>query len=336
MSKGMQSNTSPDGTMRLAVERFQTRMESSNRQFLQDRIDEIEAMHLSTEEEKLREMRLFWPDVGIRSCPNHWSDHAPRGIIRRALEEGNVSRLEDVKTLYHELMDGIIPPTLATDEWRQMFLETAQNVCNKAAEHDEDEDEDISIPICEELGHFIKYANGVQDPDFRRSGICPWEPVPLIGIREYAFPDRPTVQPLLSPDLAESREKLKEYLKENLLDDAFIQGTVDSDLEVKVGFRTGLGSRQEHDEWYSTYLYCRRCEDDSDRSHKDWAWRVVILHADGDNPTPLYGRKPRFDSIPEFLEWYSSWMDHFDSNRLPRNVRCFYGNDDVSSDGDEL
>jgi hypothetical protein len=39
--------------MRLAVDRFRTRMESANRQFLQDRIDEIEAMHLSTEKGKI-------------------------------------------------------------------------------------------------------------------------------------------------------------------------------------------------------------------------------------------------------------------------------------------
>lgn len=304
MSEGKQSDTDPGETMRLAVVRFRTRMESANRQFLQDRIDEIEAMHLSTEAEKLREMSDYWPDLGVQSDPDAWYDDAPRDFIRQLRETGNVSRLEDVKTLYHEYMDGIIPPTLVTDEWRQMYLETLQSVCNEAAEHSEDDDEHIPIPICEELGHFIKYANGVQDPNFRRSGIPEWKPVPEIGIRTFAFPDRLTVQPLLSPDLAASRERIKEYLRARILEDNFIQGIVDSDLEVKVGFQTGVGSRREHREWYSAYLYCRRYEDDSDDeedsdlSHKDWAWRVVIFHADGDNPTPLYGRKPRFDSIP--------------------------------------
>lgn len=47
------SDAGLDETMRLAVERFRAKMESSNRQFLQDRIDEIEAMGLATEEEKL-------------------------------------------------------------------------------------------------------------------------------------------------------------------------------------------------------------------------------------------------------------------------------------------
>lgn len=51
------------------------------------------------------------------------------------------------------------------------------------------------------------------------------------------IPDRLTVQPLLSPALAASRERLKEYLRADLLDDRFIRGVVDSDLEVKVGFQ---------------------------------------------------------------------------------------------------
>lgn len=45
----------------------------------------------------------------------------------------------------------------------------------------------------------------------------------------------------------------------------------------------------------------------TDHSHKDWAWRVVVSDAEGvDNPMTVYGQKPRFDSIVEFLDWYSS------------------------------
>lgn len=40
------SDADPDETMRLAVERFRTKMESSSQRFLQDRINEIEAMGL--------------------------------------------------------------------------------------------------------------------------------------------------------------------------------------------------------------------------------------------------------------------------------------------------
>ena len=204
-------------------------------------------------------------------------------------------------------MDGILAPTLPTDEWRQMFLETVESVSNEAAFRDEeDEDDDFHIPICHDLGHFIKYANGVDDPDFRKSGISEFRPVPFIGFEEYAFKDHPAVLAMPAPDITSHREILRSDLLESLCDEAFIEGIIDEDLEVKVGFRTGTGCHREHPRWHSAYLYCRRYVEDSDPSHKDWAWRVVVFHADGDNPTELYGRKPRFNSIVEFLDWYSS------------------------------
>lgn len=40
----------------------------------------------------------------------------------------------------------------------------------------------FEIPLCHELGSFIKYADGVQDPDFWRSGIARFRPCrPLIS-----------------------------------------------------------------------------------------------------------------------------------------------------------
>jgi hypothetical protein len=166
----MQSpDADPAETMRLAVERFRTKMETSNRRFLQDRIDEIEAMGLSTEEEKLNKMWVYWHDLGAGG-EESWNDWAAPDSVRQSRETRAVTRLKDVNSIFHQYMDGIIPPTLPTDEWRQMFLEVVESVCNEAAAQDEDS-EDFRIPMCHELGHFIKYANGVQDPDFRASGI---------------------------------------------------------------------------------------------------------------------------------------------------------------------
>ncbi|GFF36037.1 hypothetical protein IFM61606_05224 [Aspergillus udagawae] len=312
------STADADEIMRLAVERFRIKMESSNRQFLQDRIEEIEAMNLPTEEEKLVKMRPYWPNLGIKG-EDSWNDCAPIGPVRQSREERNVTRLADVKTVYHEYMDGIQPPRLLTEEWRQMYLDTVQSVCDEAAFRDE-EDEDFSIPLCHELGSFIKYASGVQDPDFRRSGIAPFGPVFVSETQDYAFKDNPAVLALPPPNIFEARESLKYYLQEFLCDESFVAGTVDEDLEVRVGFLTGTGCRCGHDKWHSAYLYCRRFVEDSDPSHKDWAWRVVIFHADGENPTMLNGRKPRFDSIPEFLEWYSSWLEHSDLDQIRKDV----------------
>lgn len=321
----------PAETMRLAVERYRTKMESSNRRFLQDRIDEIEAMGLSTEEEKLNEMWVYWHDLGAGG-EESWNDWAAPDSVRQSRETRAVTRLKNVNSIFHQYMDGIIPPTLVTDEWRQMSLEVVESVCNEAAAQDEDS-EDFRILMCHELGHFIKYANGVQDPDFRASGICPFRPVSCIGIRQYAFPDRPAVLALPSPDISASQEILKESLQKDILNDDFIQGIVDKDLEVKVGFDTGLGCRRAHDEWHSAYLYCRS-DDESATTLKDWAWRVVIFRADGENPTTLYGPEPRFDSIPEFLDWYSSWLDYVDMDEVRKSVSGLWGDDDGPSDSE--
>jgi hypothetical protein len=314
----------PDEIMRLAVERFRAEMESSNRRFLQDRIDEIEAMGLATEKEKLDKMSCYWSGLGKNM--GRWNDTAPPDTIRRARETSIVTRLEDINSIFHQYIDGIIPPTLPTNEWREMYLEVIQNMCNEAAVRD-DEDEDFQIPKCVELGNFIKYADGVKDPDFRCSGICEFRPVPTVGVKSYAFPDHPAVLALPAPDISTSRELLKDYFKDDIFDETFIQGIVDEDLEVKVGFETGLGCRQDHDEWRSAYLYCRS-DDEAAATLKEWAWRVVVFHADGENPATLYGRQPRFDSIPDFLDWYSSWLDYVDMDEVRRAVLGLEGDED--------
>ncbi|KAE8360785.1 hypothetical protein BDV27DRAFT_161350 [Aspergillus caelatus] len=107
-------------------------------------------------------------------------------------------------------------------------------------------------------------------------------------------------------------------VRENLEDDGI------SDL---AGVITGTGYVDEYPQWYSTYLYCRRRVDvDENKVNtpnapniQNWGWRVVFVEAEPASPlTPLvlYGRKPRFDSIPEFLDWYWTWPDHLDARGL--------------------
>ncbi|KAJ5912098.1 uncharacterized protein N7473_001401 [Penicillium subrubescens] len=225
-------------------------------------------------------------------------------------------------------MDGIIPSSLITDEWRQAYLEVLKEVRDEAVvrmrqeQSDEEEEDDekeeeevVDIPLCHELGLFLKYANGIQDPDFRSSGICPFEPVPAVGITEYAFSER---------------ANLEDYI----LDKANVDAYVDEDPDVKVGFLTGTGWRAQHDEWYSAYLYYHQEEDSRspDPSLKDWAWRVCVFHAGLENSTALYGQYPRFNSLPEFLDWYSSWLEFVDMKVVKKNVRRHWGDDDYDSD----
>lgn len=77
------------------------------------------------------------------------------------------------------------------------------------------------------------------------------------------------------------RSAVEHYIEECPVDLAW--GIIDEDLEVKIGFQTGTGCKQEggiwHGEWHSAYIYCRRFVEDNDPGHNDWAWRVVIYHA---------------------------------------------------------
>lgn len=87
-----------DETMRQAIERFRTRMEAANRKFLQDRVNEIEAKGLTTEEEKLFEMRSYrglW-DLGVGGVAVFGSPDVPPELVREAHELRQVTRLAEV------------------------------------------------------------------------------------------------------------------------------------------------------------------------------------------------------------------------------------------------
>lgn len=112
----------------------------------------------------------------------------------------------------------------------------------------------VDIPLCHELGVFLQYANGIQDPDFSSSGICPFEPVPPVGIQD-AFPKRAVRSDALpTSKFLTSRFLMKEYLEDSILDKTNIDPYVDEDLEAKVDFLNGTGCRAHHEN--GTVLIC--------------------------------------------------------------------------------
>ncbi|KAB8275850.1 hypothetical protein BDV30DRAFT_236103 [Aspergillus minisclerotigenes] len=335
-----------DENMRQAIERFRTRMAAANRMFIRQRIDEIEARGLATEKEKLDQMRdyRYFENLGT-------GGEAEWGTAETRSKENRIRQttwLADVPTLEDALLvefDGVIrlPMFRQTEQWRQIYLDTLQQVFQRQADDwaaEEGDEAPGPIPPCHELGLFLKYAQGVRDPDFRHSGIALFEPGFTTGVTDRDLEgldpsqERNKVQELLSQDRTRLRERLEQdKLEPELINRALIEGLVDDDLEVKAGFVTGTGYCGEYPEWYSAYLYCRRCVDDEDDDEEDkgltdktehalnledWAWRVVFFEASIENPRVLYGLKARFDSIPEFLDWYSSWLDHLDARGLLR------------------
>ncbi|GKZ20833.1 hypothetical protein AbraIFM66951_004100 [Aspergillus brasiliensis] len=335
-----------DETMRQAVERFRTRMAAANRQFVQECIDEIDGRGLATEKEKIHKMKN-WRQFASLDQDGEAGDSDPvarriRNQFRQTRELAAVPALlaEDTRPLF--AMDGVHPPQLHTPEAREMFLDTLQDVFQRQAEEwAAAEGEDLGsepIPRCEELGRLLQYAHVVEDPDFRHSGIAPFEAgLWVLQGRYESLPDLDTQEQRdqyhaqVRRGCARLREKLEgEY--SDLINKAQILAYPDEDLEVRAGVIMGTGYVGEYPEWHSAYLYCRKYPDEDMEgiefhdegipdapNIREWGWRVVFMESEVlpiHEPHVLYGRKPRFDSIPEFLDWYASWWDRLDARGM--------------------
>ncbi|KAL4910279.1 hypothetical protein BDW74DRAFT_173735 [Aspergillus multicolor] len=365
------TNTRADEAMRPAVERFRTRMFSANTKFIQDRIAEIEARGCATETEKRSRLCFYrymdylkWDDDDPAiSTSDPEKIRLPSGT---SLSDIDVPAILKALPYYPELYaDGVLPPLLRTDAWRQMYVDTLQRAFQRQADEwvpggtsglwERTPLEPLTIPPCDELALFLTYAGGVSDPDFRYAEIAPFNPSLGAGIPEHELrrlSEDEIRERYADPEfLDHERERLTERLEDHSWNSDLINESqlgeilVDDDLEIRAGFVTGQrwNSRHEGPEWFSAYLYCRLWPDDSDdeeeeedRSHtaiqtenpdkneeiqdaaniRDWGWRVVFFRGKVGNPTPLYGRRARFDSIPEFLDWYASWAEHLDARGL--------------------
>ncbi|KAJ5700459.1 hypothetical protein N7536_003472 [Penicillium majusculum] len=317
--------------MRLAIARFRSRMAAANKKFFQDRLKEIEEKGLATEEDKREQLR--------------------HGSIIRIPPQTPVKDL-DIPAILNALpsyapVDGVQSPLLRSDQWRQMYLDTVQRVCQQqvdeiVAEDDEDrdvactwhKDRPMTIPPCDELALFLKYAQGVADVDFRLSGIAPFTPAWSVGVRDEeleGLDERQRRDKSADPELLKREQEQLQRLLEYELEDKTLRAFIDDDLDIRAGFIADIRFHKRHacPAWYCAYVYCQLMMDDDEdeNKHKDediqdaanikeWWWRVVFFKAEADNPTPLYGRKARFDSIPEFLDWYASWLDHLDARAL--------------------
>ncbi|PYI00049.1 hypothetical protein BO71DRAFT_414974 [Aspergillus ellipticus CBS 707.79] len=301
----MATASDADATMQQALDQFRARMGAASRQFIQDRVAEIEARGIATEQEKILRM--------ADRCNLEALDTDDQRLAEIPAPVESASPLLS--------MDGVYPTRLYTDEARQIYLDTLQEVFQRQAEEwaaAEGEDPPGPIPRCDELGRFLRYAQGVIDPDFRRSGVAPFE----VGLYVMSKPE----DMVLAEDLesSEQRERYHERI-------SMIAGP-DCDMEVRAGLGMGEAYVGHYPKLYSAYLYCRQRPDDGEDEDvldededvpdapniQEWGWRVVFMEFGGDAycGQVLYGRKPRFDSIPEFLDWYASWPDYLDARGI--------------------
>jgi len=240
-------------------------MRSSNIKFLNDRADEIQKMELS-EDQRLRIFRRF--------LVSH--DH---GRFK------SLSSLQEARELVSSQgiwLDGIQPPRLKNAEQSRQFIRAFTAVMNEENESDQ------AIPPPPDLGTFLRFANGVEDPDFRGDAICEWAPGP-----DSTFEPNDVLE---NTDI----EEFKRHVRGAMIDDDD-SSKISYELDVKAGIRTGEKLRF-HETWWSFYLYC--CPRIPLGVKPGWGWRIFFTTTSTAADDELV-----WDSIPDFLNWYGSWAD---------------------------
>ncbi|PYH78655.1 hypothetical protein BO82DRAFT_247549, partial [Aspergillus uvarum CBS 121591] len=347
-----------DKAMHEALTRFRRRMLTATRAFIQSRIAEVEARDPTAPDKKKIQRMAEWRHCDWNPEPDRWDEGKP------------YLQMVDDDAVPGRRMDGIYPTQLRTETARQIYLDMLQGVFQRQAEAraaTEGGEHPGVIPRCEELGRFLRHAHEVRDPDLRQSGVAGFaaglyihfEDEELEGIGEEREDRYHECVRTKCEDLRESLEQPNDY-GSSLFGRATIVADVDDDLEVKAGVLVGQeGYRGQWPEWYSAYLYCRKYLDDDDDEEgtgknqeentkpkwngdvpdslniHEWGWRIVFMevdYCDPWEPQTLYGRRPRFDSIPEFLDWYSSWPDHLTERQLLSYRRHARGCDGCQTD----
>ncbi|KAE8374820.1 hypothetical protein BDV26DRAFT_295582 [Aspergillus bertholletiae] len=229
---------------------------AANRQFIQDRIAEVEARGPATEQEKITRMAK-WRYFGML-----YPDNTPIYNNNRT-EERTENRFRQIRCLAEvsALEEDALPIFAGvfqrqTEEWA-------------AAEGD---DHPRLIPCCEELGRFLTCAHEVADPDFRRSGVAPFEAGPdvMSGLEEILAeePDssvqREQYHECVRQECARLRENLEDDHISRLINKISIIASPDCDMEVNAGLVTGECYVGHYPGWYSTSLYCRQRPDDGE------------------------------------------------------------------------
>jgi hypothetical protein len=198
-------------------------------------------------------------------------------------------------------------------------------------------DDTRRITIHDELKSFLKIVNAVQDVDVRDEGICGFDLVHGItsgteGTDAVSFWDnaRGTLEGSVVD--AEIREEQMVRIEDYLL--------------VKTGIQTGGPTEPIYGgyNWFSYYLFCRSLSEDEDQQGDNednkeesyeacdgWAWRIVF-ESTSDSFANLDSDLPVFDTIPEFLDWYSTW-DTRDRMRILMRVEDVYEESGAYGDG---
>ncbi|KZF21977.1 hypothetical protein L228DRAFT_247589 [Xylona heveae TC161] len=294
------SSMSMGEKMRKTIELYREKMYTSNKKFIYDRIEDIEAMNLPSEEEKLVVMGRFWFLLNEWHRREGWNppwmaSNAKKDIASKTQLESEraVKRLEDVKTLPHPVMDGLHPPELDETQ-RQLYIETFETVTNELAKT-KDEAQWIRMP--EELKSFLKYANGLEGPNFRYGKAYDFHMYGSGGLENKSIEE---TRDIFLDLHKHSHECLQEFFE--------------LEFEAKAAYICGETFWLDCC-YYTFYAYCRLDAGFAKRHKRghDWAWRIVLTNTSCDEEDL---ETKVFDSLEEFIIWHGSWDERMDVEEM--------------------
>lgn len=292
--------------MEHSIQKYNDTARENNIRFVRECVEAVAAAVLETERERLDRMaHVFFAmanwetntdyDVYPHLKPKQLGDHGwPPERLDRVLELPQIRR------------DSLKGPALSKEFSATLVDEMTKLVFG---EHTE------ACVVPRELIAFFSCVSGVKDLGYNRIGLCEFEAPVKEGV---------------------SREEMHMALEDKYLAPEEIEKEmpfVSEQLEVAGGFRFGWNTGTWRDEvvrqWHSLYLFCRPEnfeEDDAegeinmeDKTDADWGWRVVVYLVSDCNEGIMAPVKI-FDTISVFLEWYGSWYDRLDRERLLREL----------------
>jgi len=88
--------------------------------------------------------------------------------------------------------------------------------------------------------------------------------------------------------------------------------------------------------WKIYYLYCQDLEKEGDEGEvkEGGGWYVVVV-CQSDSTWSLGNYPKMFESIPKFLDWYSTWYDHGDYRRDMRDYLSDSESDGLDEENNE-
>ena len=337
------SKVSADDRIREALGNYVDHMNLGNQRFLSELMISIKSMRLGSKEEELDMMALYWGEgCPFALSPNHGVRNSELGMIENRLP--SVSELDkhyfqpwladeaikDISDIlrfmyFHPYCNGVGLSHICNGTLTDQDVWKLQRRIHLEAGLYHDLPTTRPLMFDEEFRAFLKYAGeGVQDPDFRNSGIC--------GFNPRHFVNSPVDTKLDAPWIGRVGTGYCFTLSDGTQIDAAARCNASP---TKTG-REESELTHRGDLWRSEHIFCRKLKHGDVAGwppgrqifpeEKGWRWRILVYCTTNANLLMDCGPDLThlFDDIPDFLLWCGSWFERLDMSKVLRDTKARY------------